>query len=109
MLQLLMWGRITVPQRHTLLNALHAFPLTPPCAPPYVKMLPPPRPTPAPHPPSPPRRFALQEAVLALARLCQRFEFSLDRERHPEGKELRLVSAATLQPKGGIWLRVRHA
>ena len=52
-----------------------------------------------------PCRFALEEAVLALARLTQRFSFSLDPEHH--SGPLDLISGITISPKGGIWLRVQ--
>ncbi|GAB4822567.1 hypothetical protein N2152v2_009613 [Parachlorella kessleri] len=52
------------------------------------------------------QRFALEEGVLALARLVHRFEFSLDLEHHKG--PLDLITGITLLPKGGIWLRVRR-
>ena len=53
-------------------------------------------------------RFALEEGVLALARLLTRFEFSLDPEHHSPGQPLDLAAGVTLIPRGGIWLQVEQ-
>ena len=50
-------------------------------------------------------RLAMEEAVMALVRLFQRFTFELDAERHPAPHTLKLQSAVTLSPIGGIWLK----
>ncbi|KAL4858882.1 Cytochrome P450 3A12 [Chlorella vulgaris] len=49
-------------------------------------------------------RFAMEEGVLCLARIFQRFEIRLDTERHQRPLDLR--SSVTLNPEGGIWIRV---
>ncbi|EFN54612.1 hypothetical protein CHLNCDRAFT_135119 [Chlorella variabilis] len=49
-------------------------------------------------------RFALEEGVLCLARIFQRFELRLDAERHTGPLDLR--SSVTLAPPKGIWLKV---
>ena len=51
-------------------------------------------------------KFALEEAVIALARLHRSFTFVLDPERHPEGPHaLELSTGITLSVKGGLWVR----
>lgn len=47
--------------------------------------------------------FALQEAVIILATLLARFEFT-----KVEGREPRPVLILTLRPEGGVWLGVRR-
>ncbi len=48
----------------------------------------------------------MQEGVLALVRLLQRFSFELSPEHH--SGPLVLHSAITLTPKDGIWVRVHR-
>jgi len=53
-----------------------------------------------------PCRFANEEGTLALARLVDQFEFELDKEHHTG--PLDLFMSLTLNPKGGIWLKVQR-
>lgn len=56
-------------------------------------------------------KFAMEEAIITLASLSHKVNFSLDTERHPGGvKDLPLSSGATLSVKGGLWVHVspRH-
>ena len=53
-------------------------------------------------------RFAMEEALLTLVMLHQKFYFTLDAAHHPPGSQLQYLSAITLMPRGGIWLQA-HA
>ena len=53
-------------------------------------------------------RFAMEEALLTLVMLHQKFYFTLDAAHHPPGSQLQYLSAITLMPRGGIWLKA-HA
>lgn len=49
-------------------------------------------------------RFALEEAVIALAQLYRLVTFRLDPEKHPEGQPLDVASGgATISVRGGAW------
>lgn len=50
-------------------------------------------------------RIALHEAMICLSLILQKFIVSLDQSMHPKGSELRCLSALTLVPDGGIWLK----
>lgn len=49
-------------------------------------------------------RFAMEEAVFALARLFQRYTFSLSAEHHKNPVITR--ANITLPPRDGIWVKV---
>ncbi|KAG7674951.1 hypothetical protein Ndes2437B_g00129 [Nannochloris sp. 'desiccata'] len=49
------------------------------------------------------KAFAIAEAVIALAKMLEQFEFRVDMAR---SAELDIISSATLQPVNGIWLKV---
>ena len=52
-------------------------------------------------------KFALEEAVIALAQLHRGFTFALDPHRHPAGAPaLELSTGITLSVKGGLWVRL---
>jgi hypothetical protein len=46
----------------------------------------------------------MEEGILTLVRLHQRFSFTLNEAKHPAGSKLSFLSAITYMPKGGIWL-----
>lgn len=51
-------------------------------------------------------RFAMEESILTLVRLAQKFTFSLDAEKHGNGCLLH-SSLITYMPRDGIWLHVQ--
>lgn len=53
------------------------------------------------------RRFAMEEGVLALARLVCAFDIALDPAHHPAGRPLELTTGLTMNPTGGIWVQLR--
>ena len=48
----------------------------------------------------------MEEAVLTLVRLAQRFTFALDHKHH-DGHELLYSSSIMFAPRDGIWLHVQ--
>ena len=48
----------------------------------------------------------MEESVLTLVRLAQKFWFTLDAERHG-GKQLLHSSLITYMPRDGVWLHAR--
>ena len=48
----------------------------------------------------------MEEGIIALVRLLQRFTFYLDAAKHG-GKRLQHNSLITYSPRGGIWLNIK--
>jgi len=49
-------------------------------------------------------RFAMEEGVIMLVRLYQRYLFRLSETHHPGGV-MNLRSSLTIAPKGGLWVK----
>lgn len=53
------------------------------------------------------RKFALQQAVLLLTMLFQRYTVTVDEAHHPPGKVMRQRTGITFQPDiGGLWVKL---